>query len=127
MNRVRKKWKPGHPVPDYYSGMPVTFAWNEVALTKLLCALRDQYPSGYASMVGHVQEAMESFTPPTPPIAEPTGLGAVVEDDRGFAWVRTHATGYPWHANLDPADRNSTAVRKWRDINATRVLSEGIQ
>jgi len=73
----------------------------------------------------HLQAALRSLVAPPKP-DEPTGLGAVVEDSDGFTWVRTHATGYPWHANLDTSNANNTAARKYADVAAVRVLSEGV-
>lgn len=80
------------------------------------------------AITSSMQAALRELANPTPPKPdEPQGLGAVVEDADGFTWVRTHATGYPWHANLHPDDPNSTAVRKWEQVEAVRVLSEGIE
>ena len=114
---MTREWKPGQPIPREYSGMPVTFAWNEVALMSLLSALKSEYPSGYASMVGHIRDAMRTFTPPKP--EEPTGLGAVVEDDKGVPWVRT-----PEGAWFGPG---KNFVAGYYLIDAVRVLSEGVQ
>lgn len=36
----------------------VTFAWNDVAIVTMLSALREHYPSGYASMRDHVRNAI---------------------------------------------------------------------
>ena len=58
------------------------------------------------------------IAPPKPP--EPTGLGAVVEDAEGEAWVR-YARRYstaPWV--------NGTTSVEWEDITAVRILSEGV-
>jgi hypothetical protein len=57
--------------------------------------------------------------PPKP--AEPTGLGAVVEDAEGRRWVFTgdrDAVGSWWLCADDPS--------RWPDIAAVRVLSEGV-
>ncbi len=86
----------------------------------------DQSVPRYMGTVDLLQHALRSLlTPPRPP--EPTGLGAVVEDEDGHVWVRTLATSYPWHANLYPADRNATTIRKYTDVTAVRVLSDGVQ
>ena len=50
-------------------------------------------------------------------IKEPTGLGAVVEDNRGDLWVRVK--GDSWACGL--------SRREWVDIDATRVLSDGVK
>ena len=58
------------------------------------------------------------IAPPKPD--EPTGLGAVVEDAVGEWWVQfTSKTGKWW--------RNHQGVnRRWSDLNAAKVLSEGV-
>jgi hypothetical protein len=73
-----------------------------------------------------VQAALRSLVKPPKP-EEPLGLGAVVEDAEGNAWVRTHATGYPWHCALDRTDMNSTAVRRYARIDVVRILANGWQ
>lgn len=64
--------------------------------------------------------AGEGLTPPKP--AEPTGLGAVVEDEEGVLWTHTGlATISPWVRG---------GIGDWRDygnIAVVRVLSEGVQ
>ena len=66
-----------------------------------------------------MRQALRSLiAPPKPP--EPTGLGAVVEDEDGEAWVRyarQHSTA-PWV--------NGTTSVEWEDIAAVRILSEGV-
>ena len=69
-----------------------------------------------------MQAALREFANPKPPKPEePTGLGAVVEDDEGSKWVRVESrTGWWW--------RNSDGgTRRWDDIDAVRVLGEGVQ
>lgn len=124
---MKREWRRGEPVPEVYSGMPVTFAWNEVALSNLLEALQKHYSAGYASMLDHVEQAMRDFTPPKP--EEPTGLGAVVEDDKGDRWVRVGGNldgiPRPWAEHGNIAD-----LRDWvryADIAAVAVLSEGVR
>lgn len=70
-----------------------------------------------------MQAALREFANPAPPKPEePTGLGAVVEDERGTRWVRSPDTDYPdapWaSAEFYP--------RPWSEINAVRKLSEGV-
>ena len=63
------------------------------------------------------QAALRSLiTPPRP--EEPTGLGAVVEDEDGVTWVRS-GDGY-WH------DSDGGTAR-WDAVKAVKVLSEGVQ
>lgn len=53
--------------------------------------------------------------------AEPTGLGAVVEDISGERWVRCDTTNLPW--------RNAANTWLWEEYNrisVIRVLSEGV-
>jgi hypothetical protein len=71
--------------------------------------------------VDQMQAALREFANPKPPKPEePTGFGAVAEDAEGEWWVRiTVPTGAWW--------RNSRGLtRVWRDIDAVRVLSEGV-
>lgn len=68
-----------------------------------------------------MQAALREFADPKPPKPdEPTGLGAVVEDAVGNWWVR-HYDG--WRH----CDGNSARALAWREIDAVRVLSEGVQ
>lgn len=63
-------------------------------------------------------EAQTKVAPPKPD--EPTGLGAVVEDEDGLTWVRRHPAGPAW----------VNGYQRWAayaDIAAVRVLSEGAQ
>lgn len=73
-----------------------------------------------------VQAALREFANPTPPKPpEPTGLGAVVEDAKGDLHVRTDSEYAPWLGG-----RYVPSVgryRAWRDIDAVKVLSEGVQ
>ena len=64
-----------------------------------------------------VRAAFAPLTPPKPP--EPTGLGAVVEDEKGLTWVRRHPGGEAW---VNGYQRWAT----YADITAVRILSEGI-
>ena len=63
--------------------------------------------------------------PPRPP--EPTGLGAVVEDEGGTRWTRVEPaakaiTRNPWY----PADDDERQPADYADITAVRILSEGV-
>lgn len=75
-------------------------------------------------------DALREFANPQPPKPdEPTGLGAVVEDADGRRWVRNGSTGYLNDPNWRAASPLN-AVRKWHtyaNINAVKVLSEGVQ
>ena len=76
------------------------------------------------SVVAHaIADQIEAQTKPPKP-AEPTGLGAVVEDDLGRRWVRIDddpELNKPWR----PADM--AAIRShWQNVKAVRVLSEGV-
>lgn len=77
-----------------------------------------------AQICDELADEIESQTPAPKP-AEPTGLGAVVEDALGTTWVRVHPDGGPakWHLSGEYA-REPWAV--WSAIDAVRVLSEGI-
>jgi hypothetical protein len=58
--------------------------------------------------------------PPKP--AEPTGLGAVVEDADGNRWVRAFSLRLAWTDTLFAEN-----CREYADIDAVKVLSEGVQ
>lgn len=74
-----------------------------------------------------LQAALREFANPTPPIEEPRGLGAVVEDAKGRLWFRMTVENQTWPGEVwqwqygDGDERWS----KWPEINAVRVLSEG--
>ncbi|MDR7253747.1 hypothetical protein J2X46_002737 [Nocardioides sp. BE266] len=68
-------------------------------------------------------DALHEFANPTPlKPDEPTGLGAVVEDEKGDHWVRLDASGV-WACSEDE-DRTATY---WPKVTAVRILSEGVQ
>ena len=70
-----------------------------------------------------MREALAAFVKPPKP-AEPTGLGAVVEDENGDKWVRwcqQHRSGRVWKHSFATGEYHSYA-----DIAAVRVLSEGV-
>jgi len=74
---------------------------------------------------GWIADQIEAQTKPPKP-AEPTGLGAVVEDSQGREWLRRvrDKGRAPW-AHYDESERG-VYTRDYDDINAVRVLSEGV-
>lgn len=65
-------------------------------------------------------EAQSSLKP-----AEPTGLGAVVEDHEGVRWVRIDSDpelNKPWRRADLPA-----VQRHWKIVHAVAVLSKGVE
>ncbi len=67
-----------------------------------------------------MQAALRSLIAPPKP-DEPTGLGAVVEDASGRPWVfagDVDSSGTWWYNAAEP--------ERWNEINAVRVLSEGV-
>lgn len=77
-----------------------------------------------SASISDMQAALREFANPTPPKPdEPTGLGAVVEDDAGTRWVRTDmcrgAGANSWSSDDGSQD--------YAAIEAVRVLSEGVQ
>lgn len=69
------------------------------------------------------------LTPPKP--AEPLGLGAVVEDDKGDLWVRiyTHANDCnDWRevGGYRAGDDEKDHRRSYSELPAVRVLSQGV-
>jgi len=75
---------------------------------------------------GRMQQALREFANPTPPKPEePTGLGAVVEDAEGAIWIHVYAE----ECRLWAKGGEVSLLGHWRsyaDINAVRVLSEGV-
>ena len=68
--------------------------------------------------------AVSVITPPKP--AEPTGLGAVVEDANGSQYVRLATKDdAPWH--LQPEGPIGFNAHPYHEIDAVRVLSEGVE
>ena len=68
---------------------------------------------------------MLPFPTPVKP-AEPTGLGAVVEDAEGKTWVRglgRDGTGVTWIRADSPLPKGRCP---WSQVNAVKVLSEGV-
>lgn len=72
-----------------------------------------------------LQAALREFADPKPPKPdEPTGLGAVVEDDKGRPWIRwSNGRGCVWRC----PDTVAFDGRAYDSISAVRVLSEGVQ
>lgn len=68
-----------------------------------------------------MQTVLRSLVAPPKP-DEPMGLGAVVEDEDLRHWVRT-GFKFPWAISYDD---DSGENRNYADINAVRVLSEGV-
>lgn len=65
---------------------------------------------------------------PTPRIEEPTGLGAVVEDEDGDNHVKVALGPHGWVlANAMTRIDSGYGGRSWRDLNAIRVLSPGVE
>ena len=88
-------------------------------------ALRDAAENNGSLILGTIADQIEAQTKPPKP-AEPTGLGAVVEDAEGKRWTRVepaaNATSRnPWY----PADCDEQP-EEYADIDAVRVLSEGV-
>lgn len=69
-------------------------------------------------------DQIEAQTKP-PKIPEPIALGAVVEDAQGQRWVRasTFTTVRHWRG----CDDSTQGRERWENIDAVRVLSEGVQ
>lgn len=75
-----------------------------------------------------VQAALREFANPTPPKPEePTGLGAVVEDTDGRLWFRMTLENQTWPGEVwqEQYGCDPDRWRKYADVNAVRVLSEG--
>lgn len=74
-----------------------------------------------------LQQALREFAAPTPPKPdEPTGRYAVVEDGEDGEWCRIdQANGYVWQLLGQPSGACRYAM--WHQIDAVRVLSEGVQ
>lgn len=74
----------------------------------------------------HWQQALREYANPKPPIIEPTGLGAVVEDSRGRTWIRylRPGTSAPWLWSEAPEHVERLSV--WSAIDAVAVLSDGV-
>jgi hypothetical protein len=83
----------------------------------------------YEGTEGVMKAALREYANPKPPKPdEPTGLGAVVEDNEGTLWVRTEpadgdvpAWVASWTGRLDEPQPSDYA-----DLLVNRVLSEGV-
>lgn len=88
------------------------------------CAIRTLRASDYISDRGLADQIEAQTKPPKP--AEPTGLGAVVEDADGLRWVRVADDGlaFAWRpvGNRTSYEDN----RYWKRVAAVSVLSEGV-
>lgn len=83
---------------------------------------RDLVGFDFDLVVERLQAGLRKFMDPTPPRPdEPKGLGAVVEDEDGTPWVRCE------NVDLDPHWYARNKKRDWHQIDAVRVLSEGVQ
>lgn len=67
-----------------------------------------------------VASALRRLIPP-PPLEEPTGLGAVVEDAKGELWIRREGDGTVWLHSTGAA-----FAQHWRHLDVVKVLSEGV-
>jgi len=93
-------------------------------LKRLLTAIYNQ-PDPLSPTLHGLADALIEFANPTPPKpAEPTGLGAVVEDAEGVLWTRTALDDYAAWLSSNPG---GTPTRTgWSEVAAVRVLSEGV-
>jgi hypothetical protein len=112
-----------YPLPANYRPLVVIDPESESDHERLRELLIDcgWVPDGDADSLDDILREFANPTPPRPD--EPTGLGAVVEDERGELWVR---------------DKTTTTVSHWKrarggsryryaDIAAVKVLSFGVE
>lgn len=98
-------------VVAYYTEIDATKYWN------------GDLPEKFADFM---QVALREFANPKPPKPdEPTGLGAVVEDEDGLLFVRVGVTigDFHWRSS----EPGNSDCFPWRTVKAVRVLSEGVQ
>ena len=77
------------------------------------------HPQGWS--VNAMQAALREFANPKPPRPEePTGLGAVVEDEEGERWVRSHPGVNAW------TRPHLSGTYAYEQIAAAQVLSDGV-
>jgi hypothetical protein len=76
----------------------------------------------YPEYVNDLQAALREIADPKP--EEPTGLGAVVEDEDGDKWIRTCE---PCDDCLNKPWQRGPVRRNWLIVPAVRILSEGVQ
>lgn len=81
-----------------------------------------------AVFTDRLQAALREFANPTPKPAEPTGLGAVIEDAEGKRWTRyDERDPQPWwRTGTGDPDEPIECRFAYADISAVRVLSEGV-
>lgn len=108
------------------------------AVVKLLDELIEWWPNrplptdpgggvGRAGGSAHLRWARDTFRdaevvqPPRPD--EPTGIGAVVEAIHNNLFVRVSTGDHPWQR---VSDMEGECHCEWRDIDAVRVLAEGV-
>lgn len=76
-----------------------------------------------------MQAALREYANPRDPKPdEPQGLGAVVEDENGYLYVRGYVNGestHEWHV-IDPANNKRMGWWRYDEIDAVRVLSPGV-
>ena len=80
--------------------------------------LRDAHARTNNAAIALVADAIAAKFTPKP--AEPTGLGAVVEDSQGERWVRVAECDQSWRSE------HAAALCDYALIDAVRVLSEGV-
>lgn len=103
----------------FHACRPLAIKWDD-------CTSADRKASGDA-----MQAALRSLIAPPRP-AEPTGLGAVVEDENGRRWTRIAADDDPvdeyLRTQLSPPWRSrGMSAKWWAHLRAVRVLSEGVR
>lgn len=106
--------------PDFY---------YETAVPELRAAARE---GGRSLRLNRILDSIaDQIQAQTPKPKEPTGLGAVVENTRGYKYVRVAdpidgwAHGRQWQRI--GGDINAVRNFGWEEIDAVRVLSEGVQ
>ena len=80
--------------------------------------------TGMASILRNLADEFAAQTRPTKP-EEPRGIGAVVEDADGDCWVRDRAD-LPGYLGVLWLNAKTQAHRRYSEIAAVRVLSEGV-
>lgn len=91
-------------------------------------ALSGRTYRNHARDIDDMRAAVVTMLPKPTPVkpAEPTGLGAVVEDAEGKTWVRglgRDGTGVTWIRADSPLPKGRCP---WSQVNAVKVLSEGV-
>jgi len=90
-------------------------------LKRLLTAIYNQ-PDPLSPTLHGLADALREFANPKPPVIEPQGLGAVVEDAEGKRWVRAARIAHGWHRPMG----TWAEWADWSGVDAVRVLSEGV-